>query len=117
LYHLSNCYVSPHRAEGLGLTLIEALQQDCALIYTKYSGSDEIPELPGMVPIEYRLVEIGRGLDPYQEFNLWAEPDYESLYSCMLSFAVNETHLSNEAHDWVTEKYFKPNPKARISHV
>jgi glycosyltransferase involved in cell wall biosynthesis len=117
LYHLSNCYVSPHRAEGLGLTLIEALRQHCALIYTKYSGSDEIPELPGLKPIEYRLVEIGLGLDPYQEFNLWAEPDYESLYSSMLSFARNKTLLSNEAHSWVTEKYFESSPKVRVLHV
>jgi hypothetical protein len=117
LYHLSDCYVSPHRAEGLGLTLIEALRQHCALIYTKYSGADEIPELPGLMPIEFRLVEIGPGLDPYQEFNLWAEPDYESLYFSMLSFAVNKTLLSNEAHSWVTEKYFELNPMNRILHA
>jgi glycosyltransferase involved in cell wall biosynthesis len=74
---LCDCYVSLHRAEGLGLTMSEAMALGKPVIATAYSGNLDFmtPETARLVPWE--PVEIGLGADPYPPDATWAEPDLD----------------------------------------
>jgi len=67
-------YISLHRAEGLGLNILEAISADIPTIYTNYSGIAS--ELDGTgFPVNYSLAEVGHDAGPYQSDAIWAEPD------------------------------------------
>jgi Glycosyl transferases group 1 len=70
-----DAYVSLHRAEGLGLTMAEAMALGKPVIATGYSGNlefmnDEIAFLVGSTP-----TVVGEGVDPYPADAHWADPD------------------------------------------
>ena len=78
----ADCYVSLHRAEGLGLTMAEAMAVGTPVIATAYSGNlDFMP--PGsalLVPAE--VVEVGPG-QYYPAHGHWAEPDLDEAAAMM----------------------------------
>ena len=74
-----NCYVSPHRSEGFGLTVAEAMFHGIPVIATDYSGTvDFVSEEVGF-PLAYRLIEVERGDGPYPKGAIWSEPSSEHL--------------------------------------
>ena len=83
LFHRIDCYVSPHRSEGLGLSIIEAMYSEKPVIATAYGGSSDFVTKKTAYPINYRLVEVGEGNAPYPPQYIWAEPDTESLRKLM----------------------------------
>jgi glycosyltransferase involved in cell wall biosynthesis len=75
LIALSDCYVSLHRSEGLGLTMAEAMLLGKPVIATRYSGNLDFMnnEISHLVPWTY--TKVGSGADAYPSNALWAEPD------------------------------------------
>lgn len=73
----TDCYVSLHRAEGLGLTIAEAILLEKPVIATAYSGNmDFMNEDSGLlVPWEY--VAVGHEANAYPAHAQWAEPDID----------------------------------------
>jgi glycosyltransferase involved in cell wall biosynthesis len=74
---VTDCYVSLHRAEGLGLTIAEAMLLEKPVIATAYSGNmDFMDEDSGLlVPWEY--TSVGSGANAYPAHAQWAEPDID----------------------------------------
>jgi glycosyltransferase involved in cell wall biosynthesis len=70
-----DAYVSLHRSEGLGLTLIEALMMGKPVVATRYSGVTEFLEGPGTFPVAFAERPLRRDHGPYARGNMWAEPD------------------------------------------
>ena len=71
----ADCYVSLHRSEGLGLTLLESMALAKPVVATGYSGNEDFLR-PGLgFPVGYRLVPIRRTIGPYEKGAIWAEPD------------------------------------------
>jgi hypothetical protein len=74
MYADIDCYLSPHRSEGYGLTVAEALSHGVFVIATAYGGPMDFmsPDNCGFIP--FRMVEVGP--DPiYPAKARWAEPD------------------------------------------
>jgi len=76
LIRACDCYVSLHRAEGLGLGMAEAMALGKAVIGTDFSGStDFLTEETGF-PIGYDL----RRVEPHEYYwsrgQVWAEPHH-----------------------------------------
>ena len=70
----AQAYISMHRAEGLGLNILEAVFADIPAIYTDYSGLGQ--ELaPIGFPVNFDLEAIGDSAHPYPPTGYWAEPD------------------------------------------
>lgn len=74
-----DCYVSPHRTEGFGLTLAEAMLAGKPVIATDYAGSVDFVKSEHAYPVRYRLVPITEQHGPYLTDYLWAEPDVDHL--------------------------------------
>jgi glycosyltransferase involved in cell wall biosynthesis len=83
LYAAIDCYVSPHRSEGLGLTMIEAMLAKKPVIATNYGGSVDFVTSQTGLPVDYRFVEVGPNNFPYPAHGVWADPLVPSLRSAM----------------------------------
>ncbi|NWF82399.1 MAG: glycosyltransferase [Bryobacteraceae bacterium] len=77
LIHHADVILSLHRSEGFGLTLAEAMSVGKTVICTGYSGNMDFT-LPGSaLLVDYSLVPVGEGNEPYDAAAVWAEPDVE----------------------------------------
>jgi glycosyltransferase involved in cell wall biosynthesis len=76
LISAANCFVSLHRSEGLGLSLIDAMRLGTPLVSTDYSGPRDFAtdENAFLVPWRYCAAQWEDG--PYFG-STWAEPDIE----------------------------------------
>ena len=83
LMNAADCYVSLHRAEGFGFTLAESMWLGKPVIATGYSGNLDFMTTENSYLVDYRLVPIGPGNDPYPPDGVWAEPDVDHAAALM----------------------------------
>jgi glycosyltransferase involved in cell wall biosynthesis len=72
-----DCYISLHRAEGLGLGLAEAMYMGKPAIATGYSGNTEFMNSANSILVPYSLVPVPHAAYPNGKDQMWAEPDIE----------------------------------------
>lgn len=75
----ASAYVSPHRSEGLGLTVIEAMGAGVPVISTPFGGVDVFVDEECAYPLDYRLIELEDDYVPYPRGFVWADPIVESI--------------------------------------
>ena len=75
LIRSSDCYISLHRAEGLGLGLAEAMYLGKPTIATGYSGNIEFMNSTNAMLVPYTLVPVPNGAYPNGKDQMWAEPN------------------------------------------
>jgi glycosyltransferase involved in cell wall biosynthesis len=78
-----DCYVSLHRAEGLGLTVAEAMLLGKPVIATRYGGTLEFMNDANSYPVDWEPVRVGEGAYPYPADGTWAEPDLDQAAALM----------------------------------
>ncbi len=78
-----DCYVSPHRVEGFGYTIAEAMSLGIPVIATGYSGNLEFCTERNSFLLNYQLIRIEEGVDQYEEGNIWADIDSDELTKMM----------------------------------
>jgi glycosyltransferase involved in cell wall biosynthesis len=83
LFSQIDCYVSPHRSEGLGLSVIEAMRAGKPVIATPYGGVTDFVTERTAFRLAYELVAVGEGNEPYPPDAVWADPRVDSLRSAM----------------------------------
>lgn len=74
-YATIDAYVSLHRSEGLGRTIIEAAQQGIPVICSNYSGSSDLICLGAATGVPGDLVPCRAGDYPFNEGSFWGEPN------------------------------------------
>ncbi len=89
---LASCdvYVSLHRAEGLGLGLMEAMCLGKPVIATAWSGNMSFMDHANSCLVGYRLIPVNSTLPAYRQFNgktQWAEPSEERAAAWMRELA------------------------------
>jgi glycosyltransferase involved in cell wall biosynthesis len=77
LMNVADCYFSPHRSEGFGLTILESMRLGKPSIATAYSGNMDFMTPDNSYLLDYRLVPLTRRHGPYPEGAQWAEPDLD----------------------------------------
>ena len=83
LTSLCDGYVSLHRAEGFGLVMAEAMALGKPVIATRYAGNLDFMTDANSLLVDYRMVQIGSGAEPYPAEGEWAEPDVEHAATLM----------------------------------
>ena len=85
----ANCYISLHRAEGLGMTMLESMALGKPCIATNYSGNLEFmtPENSWLIPC--KMVPVGLGVWPFPPEHTWAEADIDSAAAAMTEVMNN----------------------------
>jgi glycosyltransferase involved in cell wall biosynthesis len=83
LLEVTDCYLSPHRSEGFGLTMLEAMSLGKPVIATAYSGNMDFMTPENSFPLGYRLVTLQRDFGPYMRGASWADPDLDEAASLM----------------------------------
>ena len=71
-----DCLLSLHRAEGFGLVIAEAMQQERPVVATDWSGNTEFSDADCTFPVRYTLTTLTEKTDEaYAAGTIWAEPD------------------------------------------
>jgi glycosyltransferase involved in cell wall biosynthesis len=70
-----DCYISLHRAEGLGLTMAEAMAAGKPVIATAYGGNLQFMTSDNSYLVPSSPVAVAPGSGPYTPGVLWADPD------------------------------------------
>ena len=79
LYNLSDLYISLHRSEGSGLTIMEMLMLGKPVVCTNYSGNLDFCKEYFTNLVDYKLVRVNQDSVYYKLLDgsesYWAEPD------------------------------------------
>ena len=79
----ADVYVSLHRSEGFGLTVLEALLLGKPVVVTDYAGVRDFLDVPGVHRVPCREVPLKRDFGPYSRGSVWAEPDLQEAAAAM----------------------------------
>jgi glycosyltransferase involved in cell wall biosynthesis len=94
LFAECDCYVSPHRSEGLGLTLLEAMSIAKPIICTPYGGVTDFVSSDNAILLEYDVERVGDGDAVYPAGALWANPRFASLKTAMRQAYQHRDHAA-----------------------
>lgn len=83
LLNTADCYFSPHRSEGFGLTILESMRLGKPVIATAYSGNMDFMTPDNSFPLGYQLVRLERDYGPYMRGASWADPDLDEAARLM----------------------------------
>ena len=83
LLNVADCYFAMHRAEGFGLPIAESMHLGKPVIATGWSSNMDFMNINNSMPLKYELVELDRDHGPYEEGNVWAEPDIDHAVECL----------------------------------
>jgi len=106
-------YISLHRSEGLGLTLLESILLEKPTVCTNYSGNVDfcLPDWSELV--EFRLVKVDEKSIYYRmigenEDIYWAEPDIDDASKKLYKVYNNLNEYEKRAKEgkkWILENY------------
>jgi glycosyltransferase involved in cell wall biosynthesis len=83
LFASIDAYVSPHRSEGLGVTIVQAMLAGTRVVATRFGGvEDFVNESTALTP-QFNLAPVGAGSDPYSPHAVWADVSISSLSDCL----------------------------------
>jgi glycosyltransferase involved in cell wall biosynthesis len=104
-----DCYISLHRAEGLGLGPLEAMFLGKPVIVTNYSGNTDYAKPDNSCLVDYSLIPVQEGQYLFHENNqVWADPDVEHAAWHMKRLANDPglgVALGEKARAFVSENY------------
>lgn len=78
-----DCYVSPHRGEGFGLTMVEAAYLAKPVIATGFGGNMDFMGAPYPYAVKHKLEQVPVEVPAYGGHGSWAEPDVDDLARLM----------------------------------
>jgi glycosyltransferase involved in cell wall biosynthesis len=87
LVAVADCYVSLHRAEGLGLTLADAMALGKPVIATRYSGNLDFMDDENSFLVPFTYTSVPDGTAAYPAGAPWAEPDVTAAARYMRELA------------------------------
>ena len=98
LYNISDCYVSSYRAEGFGITPLEAAASGTPIIVTRGGSTDDYFNSKLGLQIESQIVKNN---------NLTSlKPSVDSLISCVISVMNNPKIFDqNEGLKYIRDKF------------
>lgn len=97
LYESANCYLSLHRSEGFGRTLVEALQHGLDVICTNYSGPADFLNHQNALLVDWTERQVNPGDYPFTDGSRWSEPSVTSAVAQLEKSYARRQQGKNEA--------------------
>jgi glycosyltransferase involved in cell wall biosynthesis len=98
---LINCcdiYLSLHRAEGFGISMLEAMSMGKVVVATNYGGNlDFMKHEHNGILVSYKEVEVQKDFGPYKKGWLWANPDINEAAAALVKLANDRLFYSTIA--------------------
>lgn len=116
LIHLSDCFVSLHRAEGLGLHLFEALALGTPVISTGYSGPLDFLDEATAALVPFELVQVGSG-GAYPSGSEWAEPEVAAAAAAIRRIHDEQPYRETLTKNGLIRAQLLREQSKNISHV
>jgi len=110
LINATDCYVSLHRGEGMGLGILEAMALGKPAICTAYGGNMEFTKKDNSFLVEYAMVDAKPDTDTYRCVRQWAEPSIEQAAEYM-QYLCNDrdaSRIMGEKARHYVQSYFSP---------
>jgi len=110
MINASDCYISLHRSEGLGLGMMEAMSMGKPVIATGYGGNTDFMNDDNSLLVNYTLVPVEPGSAPYKPGWLWANADVSTAAEYMKRLYENKTFaedLGKRAQQYIDTHYNK----------
>ena len=111
LYSITNVYLSMHRSEGQGITLLQCLNQGIPVICTNYSGNTDFCHDFNSWLVDYHFVDISPNAKGYEFFSgkvKWAQPDVEQAAEYLKYIYLNYDDAKSKvmnSMDYIHKKY------------
>ena len=96
------CYVSPHRSEGFGRNIAEAMYLGTPVICSNYSGNLDFCDSSNSYLINGNLVDVPASSYPHASDMKWFDPDHSHLVELLLDVftdygeALNRSRIARE---------------------
>jgi len=103
-----DCYVSLHRAEGLGRGPMEAMLLGKPTIVTNYSGNTDYSKKDNSCLVDYSLIPVQEGQYLHYRGQVWADPDVEHAAWYMKRLVADVelgAHLGQTAKQFVSTNF------------
>lgn len=98
LLAVSDCYVSLHRSEGLGLGLAESMYLGKPVIATAYSGNMEFMNEDNSCLVPFELIPVERDQYLGWEGQVWADPNVEMAAELMKKIVNDDLYRHQIGH-------------------
>jgi hypothetical protein len=98
------------------LTIAEAMYLSKPVIVTGYSGNLDFTKPDNSFLVDYDLVHVPKGCDPYDEGLLWAEPRLDHAADQMRLVAANaeiRRSRAHNGHDYILQ-HFAPESVGKL---
>ena len=108
----SDCYVSLHRSEGLGLGMAEAMSLRKPVIATNYSGNLEFMNKYNSCLVDYQLISVSEKKYIYGNFQKWADPDITHASFFMRKIKDDDNFrekISHQGYAHISKNFNKKN--------
>jgi glycosyltransferase involved in cell wall biosynthesis len=108
LMNVSDCYVSLHRSEGLGLTMADAMLLGKPVIATGYSGNMDFMNDRVAHLVRWSPTAVGTDAGPYDPGATWAEPDHDhavELLQQVVGDLDGSRTMGSAAQQWLTNNF------------
>ena len=103
-----DCYVSLHRAEGLGLDTLEAMLLEKSVICTNYSGNLDYARDDNSCLVPYKLIPVEEDQYLFYKGQVWADPDIDCAAGYMKKLYRDRDFgqtLGKKAAQFVRDRY------------
>lgn len=96
LYTASNCYLSLHRSEGFGRTIVEAMSHGLHIVSTNFSGPNDYLTSSNSFLVEWEKKMVEPGEYPYANKSWWGDPKIEDAYQKLILAYTQSMRSRNE---------------------
>ena len=103
LWAAADIYASPHRSEGFGLTIAEAMAMGKAVVATDYGGSRDFLDSSCGYPVAAKAHRLERDDGHYLKGGTWGEPD-EAAFAHALRQAARDSAIGPMARARIAER-------------
>jgi glycosyltransferase involved in cell wall biosynthesis len=104
----SDCLVSLHRSEGLGLHLAEAMWLGVPTIATRYSGNLDFQDDECAMLVDATMTNVTDGQGIYPPTARWADPDLDAAAAAMRVLAGDPRRCATIAVDALARMKMQP---------